>query len=1554
MNYLLSVQASFLARLAAVIRAVACSAALCSALAAGQALAQASPVAEYRFDDAAWCSPVSALDSVGGHHGALSAGVFRQDSPAAGSKPSNGAAAGFSGGSIDINGLPLNLLAGGMNSVSFWMYWDGTSSGMPIGFGLHDLWFNGGSFGFNTFASDIFGISSAGLAGGWHHVAAVFTNGNVAANQLWIDGVAQALTQRAGTPNNANATVSQRLRISGVWNRSGYLFGGALDVVRVYSGALSQAQVDADRALSSPAVACTPPPPVLLDEYRFDDLAWCTPSLALDSVGGHHGVPSSGVRWKNSPALASKPVNGGAAGFSGGSIDITGLPLDLRAGGVNSISFWMYWDGVSSGMPIGFGSHDLWFNGGFFGFNTFNSDVFGIPSAGLAGGWHHVAAVFTNGNVALDKLWIDGAPQVLTQLAATPNNANAVASDRLRLSGVWNHTGYQFGGQLDVVRVYSGAVTQSEVNTDRALSSAAVVCPVPPPVLVAHYRLDDRWELTQSAVNSVSGGAAGTFSANFASKVAAPAAAPNKPNTCSGASFATTSGPLQATSASLELGAGGKNSVSFWMYWNGGDSQMPFGFRLYDLWLQGGSFGFNSAASDIYGISSAGLANGWHHVAAVFTNGDLLDNKLWIDGVPQLLTQRQSTPNNSVAHADNAFQWSGWANSGGFRFSGKLDELKVYRGELTDVLVQGDYTDICVVADWQMDETAWNGSASEVKDSGGGQYHGQARVAAGATPVPTTQASSPARTSGGESTCAYGEFDKLTAPARTYSYVELPNFPALPSSFTFAAWIRSSNASAQHQRILVRDDADNGWGLSLADGSGQPELRFFNRSIANSGPVTGQGRNPGCGVFCLDTDPVITSNAWYYIAAAIDTAGKAVTLYVFDAGGSLKAKTSAAFSGTWADGSGLVTIGGESAASSEGRQSAWHFLGHIDELRIFSGVLAETEIRTMSARTRSCSKADPGVPAAFNCVETGAGAANGHLFTRLTGSGFGFDVVALKAGGQVETAFASEADKTLSVELVDGAGSLACASRDALSPAISQSLTFTQANQAAEQGRKTVAGVVVDKAYANLRCRVTDASQTPAVVACSSDSFAVRPRALAVSSSASADGAGNSPTATPAIKAGTGFSLSAASGVAGYDAIPRLDTRGLMAHGSALQVGTLSGAFGNADRLTGSATGSFNYSEVGYFNIPSYGVYDDSFTAVDAAAGDCSADFANTAVGGRFGCKFGNAATTSFFGRFIPDRFALDPPLFEPGCSAGSFTYMSQPLALSATVNALNASVAVTQNYRGAFARGVVSVQLENANSGTPIASSRLSGVGTPAWSAGRYPFVAGAFARAAAVDGPYDALDIGLAVVDETALPASARPYLLVRDMDAANSSCTVDLTGLSTAASVCSATRIVTATKMRFGRMRLGNAYGSELLDLSIPVQAQYWNGTAFVQNGADSCSTVGAGSVVLTNYQGGLSAASMGLAHVSTTPIVAGAGSIKLAKPTPATRGSVDLVLNLGSLGLPSNCPGWSNAGSASAALPFLSGAWCGTSPDRDPVARATFGVFKSPLIYRRENY
>jgi hypothetical protein len=104
---------------------------------------------------------------------------------------------------------------------------------------------------------------------------------------------------------------------------------------------------------------------------------------------------------------------------------------------------------------------------------------------------------------------------------------------------------------------------------------------------------------------------------------------------------------------------------------------------------------------------------------------------------------------------------------------------------------------------------------------------------------------------------------------------------------------------------------------------------------------------------------------------------------------------------------------------------------------------------------------------------------------------------------------------------------------------------------------------------------------------------------------------------------------------------------------------------------------------------------------------------------------------------------------------------------------------------------------------------------------------------------------------------------------------------------------------------------------------------------------------------NLQGGLS----GYAGTPVVnPVANGAGTISLPAPAAAAAGSVDLVVTLGSSGAPANCPNMT--GATSAVLAHLSGKWCGASYDRDPVARATFGIAgsgnKKGPVYIRESY
>ncbi len=105
---------------------------------------------------------------------------------------------------------------------------------------------------------------------------------------------------------------------------------------------------------------------------------------------------------------------------------------------------------------------------------------------------------------------------------------------------------------------------------------------------------------------------------------------------------------------------------------------------------------------------------------------------------------------------------------------------------------------------------------------------------------------------------------------------------------------------------------------------------------------------------------------------------------------------------------------------------------------------------------------------------------------------------------------------------------------------------------------------------------------------------------------------------------------------------------------------------------------------------------------------------------------------------------------------------------------------------------------------------------------------------------------------------------------------------------------------TEVRYGRMKTSNAHGSELLQLPLPIAAQYWNSTSFITNTDDNTTSLLASNFALSNYQLNLTSG----ATVLTAPvIVKGAGQGLLSAPGAGKSGSVDIVTNAPSY-LPSN--------------------------------------------------
>ena len=138
---------------------------------------------------------------------------------------------------------------------------------------------------------------------------------------------------------------------------------------------------------------------------------------------------------------------------------------------------------------------------------------------------------------------------------------------------------------------------------------------------------------------------------------------------------------------------------------------------------------------------------------------------------------------------------------------------------------------------------------------------------------------------------------------------------------------------------------------------------------------------------------------------------------------------------------------------------------------------------------------------------------------------------------------------------------------------------------------------------------------------------------------------------------------------------------------------------------------------------------------------------------------------------------------------------------------------------------------------------------------------------------------------------------------------------------------------SEVRLGRLRIGNAHGSELQSLTLPLAIESWRdvaGGSFQPEGLDTCTNLG--TPALDTYTGNLS-----LGETTATPgaLTGGEGSLVLSAPGIGNDGSVQVSFP--------NSPAW------------LQYPWDGANRQ---LARglASFGIYRgaAPLIFRRELY
>lgn len=583
---------------------------------------------------------------------------------------------------------------------------------------------------------------------------------------------------------------------------------------------------------------------------------------------------------------------------------------------------------------------------------------------------------------------------------------------------------------------------------------------------------------------------------------------------------------------------------------------------------------------------------------------------------------------------------------------------------------------------------------------------------------------------------------------------------------------------------------------------------------------------------------------------------------------------------------GAVTLGTTSVSPVAGNAT-----------RCFSG---SSETCTLNIASASCS---------FDAVEAG-GAPKSRLFTKRAATAFNVDVLALTASGTVNAGYAG----TVAVDLVDTSAS-DCPTGAGLTPAAN--VAFVSANS----GRKSVPFTYANAA-ANVRVRMKVGSSAPA---CSTDNFSIRPSSLAVTTNSMTNA---TLSGTPKSVAGTVFPVTATSDVAaGYTGVPVIDETKVVDHNAmTIASGKLSGLFPAANGIasTGSA---FKYQDVGSLRFLPDGVKDMTFTSVDQGGGDCiSGSTSNVLSGGKFGCHIGSTGS-AVMGRWYPSHYSFTGSL-AGGCTAGGFTYMDQDaLAASLTVKAhaagsgaASSADPVVSRFTSGFA-GLAAVTFTGDNAGALVAASRLTSPAFPTmpntalWNAGQFIIAdTFAFSKVSSPDGPYDSFSLKVAVSDGDG--------------------------------SVLIGSSSTAATKIRYGQLRMANAYGSELLALPVSVQALYWNGSVYAANTLDSCTSVNVSSIGMSDFTGNLAACETQLSPVLSQTMVAGKlPLVRLSKPGKGNSGSVLLTLNTSATASGSTCLSTTASSATAGNRP-----WFGSSP----TARATFGVYSSPLIYLRENY
>ncbi|MBL4712650.1 MAG: tandem-95 repeat protein, partial [Gammaproteobacteria bacterium] len=553
-----------------------------------------------------------------------------------------GSAADFSAAKVEATGLDLNGAAGAQTTVSMWI--QANPSGgweMLAASDRYDMVMLNGDIGFNTARGDLFGSDASELADGeWHHVVGVFTNGDISQNSIYIDGVEQVMSQIQGTPNNsvANIDSSNGSMYFGSWGaNNNYRFSGSMDEVKVYDGALTGNDVNE------------------LYGFEANNLHWNGGSLSTQEDTVLTINPAELLVNDTDPdgdALTISSVQDGANGTV--LLDAQGNIVFTPDADYNGEATFSYT--VSDG------------NGG----EDTATVTLNISSI------NDVPTIDVVNSITVDE---DGSQQFIY-------STSDIDSDSVTLTGSAENGTIVVNGNGTVTFTpnedYFGndTITLTATDNDGGITTQQITVTVNP-IEDAPDAVDDGNFEPQNATLT----AEFNFDGGVPSAIVGSVTVEGDGQIGSAADFSAAK--VEASGLDLNSAAGAKTTVSMWIQANPeGGWEMLAASDRYDMVMLNGDIGFNTARGDMFGSDASELADGeWHHIVGVFTNGDITQNQIFIDGVEQAMSQIQGTPNNGAANIDSSngsMFFGSWGANDNYRFSGSMDEVKVFDGVLSN------------------------------------------------------------------------------------------------------------------------------------------------------------------------------------------------------------------------------------------------------------------------------------------------------------------------------------------------------------------------------------------------------------------------------------------------------------------------------------------------------------------------------------------------------------------------------------------------------------------------------------------------------------------------------------------------------------------------------------------------------------------------------------------------------------------------------------------------------------------------------------------------------